>query len=349
MPGSFRVGVTRDFLKPDGSHGFGDVGLSRLDAAPGVLWEFLPEKRRELLAEDVSSYDALLVLSPLVTAASVSGADRLAVVARFGVGWDSVDAVACTHNGTILTITPDGVRRPVAAAAMTFVLALAHRLPQKDRLTREGRWSQKLDYMGTGLTGRTLGLVGFGNIGREIARLALPFDLQVLASDPHVDDDAVRAAGATPRTLDALLAESDFVVICCSLAEDTRHLINAARLARMRPTAFLVNVARGPIVDQKALTAALAEGRIAGAGIDVFEEEPVDPADPLLSLDNVIVSPHALCWTDECVRGIGHSAIDSILAVAEGRVPRYVVNREALETPRFQAKLARFARVGEAS
>jgi phosphoglycerate dehydrogenase-like enzyme len=336
MNSPFRVGVTRDFLKPDGTLGFGDIGLNLLDRAPGVEWEFLAENTSELRADQAGAYDALLVLAPQVTAASLDGADRLSVVARFGVGWDSVDADACTRNGTLLTITPDGVRRPVAVAALTFLLALSHRLREKDQLTRDGRWAEKLGYMGTGVTGRTLGLIGFGNIGREIAMLARPFDLRVLAYDPHV----TAAAGAELRELDDLLAESDYVVICCALTPETHHLINAARLARMKPTAHLINVARGPIVDQRALTAALTAGTIAGAGLDVFEQEPVDPNDPLLKLENVLLSPHAICWTDECFLGNGTSACESILEVAAGRVPRYVVNRDAIDTPRFQQKLS---------
>ena len=166
MSERFRVGVTRDFLKPDGTIGFGDIGLGLLDAAPGVDWEFLAEDTRELRGDQVAAYDALLVLTPRVSAATLAGADRLAIVARFGVGYDNVDVPACTAAGVLLSITPDGVRRPVAASVMAFLLALSHKLLIKDRLTRAGRWAERLDHMGMGLTGRTLGVVGLGNIGR---------------------------------------------------------------------------------------------------------------------------------------------------------------------------------------
>jgi len=154
MSQSFRVGVTRDFLKPDGTLGFGDIGLSLLDEG-GVDWEFLAQDTPTLNPDQVQGYDALLVLAPAVTAHTLEGADRLTIVARFGVGYDKVDVEACSKNGVMLTITPDGVRRPVAVAVMTLVLALSHKLLIKDRLTRAGRWAEKLDYMGMGVTGRT--------------------------------------------------------------------------------------------------------------------------------------------------------------------------------------------------
>jgi D-3-phosphoglycerate dehydrogenase len=157
-----------------------------------------------------------------------------------------------------------------------------------------------------------------------------------LAFDPHVSPEEARAANVTLVDLDTLLAESDFVSLCCALTPETHHLINAARLAQMKPNAYLINVARGPIVDQVALTAALREGQIAGAGLDVFEQEPVDPNDPILTLENVIVAPHALCWTDECFLGNGRSACESILDVAAGRTPRSIVNREVLTSPNLR-------------
>lgn len=342
----FRVGLTRDFLKPDGTMGFGDVGLGALDRAPGVEWDVLVEDTRQLRADQIRGYDALLVLAPRVTAETLEGVDRLSIIARFGVGYDSVDVEACTRSGVLLTITPDGVRRPVATGILTFILALSHKLFQKDKLTREGRWTEKADYMGMGLTGRVLGLVGMGNIGRDVFTLAKPFGMRHVAYDPYVTTEQARAAGVDLVDLDTLLRTSDFVCICCQLTPQTHHLIDAARLALMKPTGYLVNTARGPIVDQRALTAALAERRIQGAAIDVFEEEPVDPNDPILNLDNVIVAPHGICWTDECFLGNGQSACESILEVAAGRIPRYVVNREVLSHSRLDEKLRSYAARG---
>jgi D-3-phosphoglycerate dehydrogenase len=336
MAERFRIGVTRDFLKPDGSLGFGDIGLSQFDADPGVAWSYLPENEPILRPETIAPCDGLLVLGPQVTGQTLEGAERLRVIARFGVGYDNIDVEACTRQGVALTITPDGVRRPVAAAVMTFLLALSHKLLVKDRLTREGRWAEKLDYMGQGVTGRTLGIVGLGNIGREVLRLAAPFDLRCLAFDPYVNGQSVRDLNVDLVSLEELLRESDYVAICCALTPQTRHLINEPRLRLMKATSYLINVARGPVVDQQALTQALQQRRIAGAGLDVFEQEPIDPADPILKLDNVIVAPHGICWTDECFLNIGKNACQSLLDVAVGRRPKHVVNAAAFEHPRWR-------------
>ena len=341
---TFRVGLTRDFLKPDGSFAFQNMGLDLLDAAADLVWEVLPDVEgaaaSELRAEQIRDYDALLVLAPRVTAASLAGANRLLVVARFGVGYDTVDVPACTAAGVLLTITPDGVRRPVATSVIAYMLALSLRMFDKDRLTRAGRWADKLDYMGVGLTGRTLGLIGLGNIGREIVRLARPLDMRFITFDPYLKAADAAAEGVEQVDLELLLRTSDVVSINCALTPETHHLLNRERLGLMKPTAYLINTARGPIVDQRALTDVLTERRIAGAALDVFETEPVDPNEPLLRLENVIVAPHGICWTDECFTGNGESACRSIVDVAAGRVPRYVVNREALEHPRLKERLA---------
>lgn len=341
MKSTFRVGVTRDFLKPDGSLGFGDIGLAKLEQQPGLTWEFLPQHHAELPQAVADQYDALLVLAPRVTRETVAGTQRLGLVARFGVGYDTVDVRACTESGVLLTITPGGVRRPVATSALALLLALSHRLLAKDRLTREGRWAERLEHNGVGLTGRTLGVIGLGNIGREIFRLAQPLEMRHVGHDPFLTPENAKAAGIEWLPLDALLATADFIVVSCALTDQTRHLLNASRLALLKPTAFLINVARGPIIDQAALTQVLEQRRIAGAALDVFEQEPVSPTDPLLKLDNVIVAPHSICWTDEMFLGNGREACQGILDYSQGRVPQNVVNREAIDLPLFQAKLKR--------
>ena len=349
MSQTFRVGLTRDILKPDGSLSFGDIGLNLLDEAPGVEWEFLAEKTTVLRADQVRDYDAVLVLAPKVTDDTVEGADRLTILARAGVGYDGVDVEACSKNGVLLTITPDGVRRPMATAIMMFILALSHKLLIKDRMTREGRWAEKLDAIGMGLTGRVLGVVGLGNIGREVFVLAQPFGMRHLAYDPYVTPAEAAAAGVELVDLETLLRTADFVSICCALTPDTHHLINAERLALMKETAYLINAARGPIVDQEALTLALRERRIQGAALDVFEQEPMDKNHPILTLDNVIVAPHGICWTDECFLRMGRSAFKSILEVAAGRIPQgVVVNRDVVNHPRLGEKLRRYAAQTEA-
>ena len=337
---TFRIGYTKDFLNAKGEVGWGDIALDLLDGVPDVEMAFLREHEPVLTPGNAADYDALAVLGSRVTAELVDNAPRLAVVARFGVGYDNVDLEACTRNGVAVTITPDGVRRPMAATAMTFILALAHRLLEKDKLTREGRWNQKLDYMGYGIAGRTLGSIGLGNIAREMFQLAAPWGMRHIAHDPYLTPEQAAGTGVELADLETLLRESDFVVVLCKLTDETHHLINAERLRQMKPGAFLVSIARGPIVDEEALYAALTDGTIRGAAMDVFEQEPVDPANPILKLENVIVAPHALCWTDECARGNGSGVLESILDVRAGRAPKHVVNREVLESPTFQEKLA---------
>jgi len=337
----FRVGLTRDFLREDGTIGWGDIGLGTLDDAKGVEWEFLPEGGQVLTAEQVRPYDALIVLSPRVAAATVEGADRLSLIARFGVGYDTVDVGACTRNGVILTITPDGVRRPVAASILTLLLALGHRLQIKDRIARSGNWEERLEYMGTGFTGKTLGSVGLGNFGREMFTLARPLDMHHLAYDPYATLEMAADVGADLVDLEELLGASDFVAINCALTPETHHLLDAGRLALMKRSAFVINTARGQIIDQASLTEALREGRIAGAALDVFEEEPAAPDDPIFSLLNVIATPHALAWTDELALGNGRSACESVLDVAAGRVPKNVVNQDVLDNALFREKLSR--------
>jgi phosphoglycerate dehydrogenase-like enzyme len=344
MTETFRIGLTRDFLRLDGTLGFGDIGLGLLDGQPGIEWEFLAENAAELRSDQIQGFDALAVLAPRVSAKTLEGADRLSIIARYGVGYDSVDVPTCTAKGVALTITPDAVRRAVANAVMTYILALSHRLLEQDRATRAGEgWQCKIDLMGYGLTGKKLGLIGLGNIGSEVVKLSRPFDLVPIAADPYVKPERAAELGVELVDLETLLRTADFVVILCALTPETRHLLSTERLALMKPTAFLVNCARGPIVDQQALYAALLDRRIRGAGLDVFEQEPIDPNDPILTLDNVAVSPHALCWTDEWAYDSGQSAIRNILAVAAGQNPTYVVNKEVLDTPLFQDKLRRYA------
>ncbi|MEP6997898.1 MAG: NAD(P)-dependent oxidoreductase [Betaproteobacteria bacterium] len=342
MSARFRVGLTRDILDSGGEPAFGRAALQILDGATHLDWEYLPSVVPEIDAGHAARYDAIYVNTARVPATAVARADcRLRVVARHGVGFDSVDVPAMTRAGVVVTNTPSSMPRPVATTALTFLLALAGKLFLKDRLTRTGRWHERMDNMGVGLTGRTLGVIGAGRIGRELLRMARTFDLKLLAADPQVDAVELAYAGARKVALPELLQQSDFVVVCCLLAPGTHHLIDAAALAQMRPEAYLINVARGPVVDEVALIEALRSGRIAGAALDVFEQEPVDPGNPLLTMGNVIVTPHSLCWTDECFHNMASTGLSSIVDALAGRKPEFVVNPEVLGHARVKAWLAR--------
>ena len=333
----FKVGLTRDLLTASGQPSFGSKPLEILAAAKDVLqWEYLAESLTEVTADLASRYDAIYVNSPKVTAASVARSDsRLALIARHGVGYDSVDVPAMTRAGVLVTNTPIAVRRPVATMAITYVLALAQKMLIKDHLTRSGKWTQRNEHMGQGLTGKTLGIVGAGGTGQELLKLVRGFDMRLLAADPYADAGKIESLGAKLVPLATLLRESDFVVAMTLLNDETRHLIGAEALAQMKPTAYLINVARGPVVDEPALIKALETKRIAGAGLDVFEQEPIAPDNPLLKMENVIVSPHALCWTDECFNAIATDGLTSLVDVARGKRPAYLVNPDALKAPRW--------------
>ncbi len=329
----FRVGVTRETFLP--------FGLEPLDRK-GVAWELLPEEVPELTPQLVDGYDALLHFSVGVSRASVAGADRVALIARHGVGLDMVDIEGCTERGIAVTITPDAIQHPIASAAVTLVLSLSHRLVERNAALHEGRWHEaRFGVMGFGLHGRTLGIVGYGRIGREVARLLEPYGMRVLVATRSPPQDATVAH----VELETLLREADVVVLACPLTPETHHLLDARRLALMKPAAVLVNIARGPIVDQTALVDALRNGRLAAAGLDVFEQEPVPPGDPLLGLPNVVAAPHALGYTDALFRGCVESACGAILDVRAGRVPRHVANPKVLERTDFRAKLKRLARL----
>jgi len=330
MVETFRVGITRDNLKPDGKPLFDESLLAALDD-PRIEWEFLQRFEAELSAQTAARYDALAVMLGRVTRRTVSGADRrLKLIARFGVGYDTVDVPALTESGVLLTITPEGVRRPVASSALTFILMLAHRVPIKDRLVRQGRWAERVNHVGTGLSGRVLGSIGVGNIASELFRLAMPFAMRHLACDPYVTPESVAPLGVKLVDLQTLLRESDFVCVNCPLNGETQHMIGARQFALMKPTAFLVNTARGPIVDEGAMYEALSKNTIAGAAIDVFEQEPTADDNPLLKLDNLIVTPHHVCLTDECIDGVAASVFGACRDLAHGRVPRNVVNQQVL-------------------
>jgi len=328
--GTFKVGVTRDLMAADGGPCFPKRAFEELDAVAGLSWEWLPEDVPEITPDIMANYDGLHCNLPLVAAESVSRDDcRVRIVARNGVGFDTVDLRAMTAKGIVVTNTPIAVRRPVAVATMTLLFALAGRLFEKDRMVRQARWNDRVNAMGYGLTSRTLGLVGAGSIGQEIMRLARPFFGRIIASDPYAPNETIAALGADLVGFDEVMARSDFVVVCCLLTDETRHLVDDRAFGLMKPGAFYLNVGRGPIHDEAALVRALQAKTIAGAGLDVTEQEPIQPDSPLLDMDNTIITPHALCWTDECFEDIARTALRSIVAVSQGKMPVHVVNPDA--------------------
>jgi D-3-phosphoglycerate dehydrogenase len=325
---TFKLGLTRDILNAQGEPSFGRGPLEVLSQNPDIDWEWIPESLSEITPDIAARYDGIYVNAPKVTAQSVGRSDcRVRLFARHGVGYDAVDVAALTARGITLTNTPVAIRRPVAVAALTMIFALAGRLFKKDQLVRTGRWNDRTSHMGLGLTTRTLGVIGAGGIGRELLALARPFGWRMLAADPYAPPQTVSALGAQLVPLDEMLAQSDFVVATCILNEETRHLMNAQRFVRMKRSAYFINMARGPVADEKALIAALQAGTISGAGLDVFEQEPISPDNPLINMEQVILTPHALCWTDECFDAIAREGLGCVLDFSLGKAPKSVVNR----------------------
>ena len=329
---AFQVGLTRDFLTPEGEFVYQDVGLDVLKRAPNV-------EHRVMESGDVQGFDAVIAMTPKWTRESLHGADRLVALIRFGVGYEQIDLPALTEADVALFIAAGAVDHTMAESILAFMLAISHRLLQKDKLMREGRWEDRQKLMGWELRDRTLGIVGLGGIGRKLADMIKPFRMsKILAFDPQLTE---APAGVDLVSLDRLMVDADFVSVSCPLTEKTRGLIGHREIALMKPTAALINTARGGIVDEPALIEALRTGRIAGAGLDVFSEEPAGAGHLLATLDNVVLAPHSVGWTHEFFRDIGYMACGQAVALSRGEIPPGLVNREVLHRPGFLKKLRR--------
>ncbi len=328
----FRVAVTADAVRPDGSSIHGDLRLNRL-AEHGIDWEVLPAYSDPIPPAQLAGIDAVLSMGHTTfDAGTLAQAPGLRLISRFGAGYETINLDDCTLAGVVVTNTPVPVRRPLAAAGLTMLLALAHHLLAKDRITRTSQWQQREHHRGSALDGAVLGIVGFGSVGVELARMAAPLGLQVVGNNRSGRSPQAEELGVQLMGLDELLRRSDYVVLCAALTPETVNLIDARKLELMKPSAFLINIGRGKLVDTAALRTALRTGRIAGAGLDVFEPEPLDPDDELLRMENVLLSPHSLCWTEDFTRDVSPAALGSIIAVAAGHRPANVLNPEVFET-----------------
>lgn len=324
----YRVALTSDAVRPDGSSIHGDLGLDRLTAG-GVDWFVLPPG--DPRPQELTGVRALVSFGHAhVDEEFLAGVPELRHVARFGAGYDTVDLEACTRAGVVVTNTPDGVRKPLAVAGLTLLLAVATNLLGKDAMTRSGDWSGRERLRGAPLEGATVGIVGFGGVGAELATMLKPLGVNLLAVNRRGSHPQEKELGAEFTDLPDLLRRSDYVVLTAALTLQTRRMIDAAALSSMKPTAYLINIGRGGLVDTDALREALRTGVIAGAGLDVFDPEPLPPDDDLLTFDNVVLSPHALCWTADFTRDVSASVVEAVLDVAGGREPRHLLNSGAL-------------------
>ena len=324
----FKVVIT-DFGDPDHSleagvlHGSGlDINIVRLQTAD-------PEE----LIPHVTDADALIVQWATINRKVIESLTRCKIISRYGIGVDMVDLQAAGEHGIVVANVPDFCIEEVSDATIAFLLDLNRRTTILDRWVRSGGWgsTRPLPYWPPKrLRGQTLGVIGLGNIGRAAARKAGCLGLNLLGYDPYVTADQVADLRLELVELDDLLRRSDYVSLHCPLNAETRGLIGAAQLALMKPTACLINMARGPVVVQSALYEALVNHTIALAALDVLEVEPPDAADPILQLDNVIVNPHASSGSIEAVTQLRHDTAQNVVDMLSGKLPRSIVNREAL-------------------
>jgi phosphoglycerate dehydrogenase-like enzyme len=340
MADAFRVGLSNDFqieltgiIDPVLDEVFGPI--------PFVEYEFFPVASwAEIQPRELDRYDAVITIRPKYSPHSFAGVERLALISRWGVGYDMIDIPAATEADVLVSITTEAVGRPVAEAILTLMLALAKKLMLKEKLARTGRWDLKAQASGLGLRGKIMGSVGMGHIGTEMFTLLQPFGLgRLLAHDPYIAQEKATSLRVELVDLDTVFRESDFVAINCPLNDSTRGLVNEHRLSLMKPTAYLINTARGAIVNEDDLLAALQAEQIAGAGLDVFVQEPLPADHPFVQLDNVILSPHGMAWTDDLYYGNSYGACQNILMLFRGEVPKYVANQPVIERPGFQKKL----------
>lgn len=353
----FRLALTGDMLDVDGTLDKSRIGLDRIDTVSYIQYHFLRdlgpgrtdpgywERFYSLLItpQHIADLHGLYVVRPWIKASTFAGgAPNLVVIGRAGAGYDKIDVQACTENDVALFNAPDALTHSTASSALLLMLALAKRLTAQEQIARAGRWDLQGTVQGLEIQHKTLGIVGLGRSGRELVRLVAPFDLRIIAYSPHADPAQASQLGVSLVALDELFCQSDFISLHPSLRPDTRSMIRREHLMLMKPTAYLINVARGELIDESALVDVLRERRIAGAGLDVFEEEPLPAEHPLVQLDNVILTPHWLPATLDAGLAIGLSTLGGIMRAARGEVPENVINTEVLDRPGFRAKLARF-------
>ncbi len=306
-----------------------DAGLDLL--RPHVeldIWpDELPPDYETLRARSAAVDGLLCLLSDRIDAALIEGSPRLKVISTMAVGFDNIDIQAATARGIPVGHTPGALTEATADFAFALLMAAARRVTEAERYVRAGRWKTwgPMLLMGQDVYGATLGIIGLGRIGQAVARRARGFDMRVIYFGGS-DEDAARAIGAERRSLEDVLAESDFLSLHCPLTPETRGLINADALRRMKPTSILINTARGAVVDHAALYQALRDGWIAGAALDVTDPEPIPLDSPLLTLDNCVIAPHIASSTERTRARIARMAAENLLAGLRGERLPYCAN-----------------------
>lgn len=285
--------------------------------------------QHNLIAE-LDGADALLVQWAQIDRNVIDSLTRCKVISRYGIGVDMVDLKAAAERGIPVANVADYCIDEVSTHTLAFLLMLNRHIRVQHNHVRSGKWAGMPGGAPSRLSEQTLGVVGLGNIGRAVVQKAKGFGLTIIGYDPYLSDEQAAALGIENVGWEDLLRRSDYLTLHCPLTEETRHLVNAAAFAQMKPTAYLINMARGPVVDQQALYEALTTGQIAGAALDVLEQEPPDPSDALLQLDNVIITPHSSSWSTESSLQLRRGVVQNVVDALQGRQPRSVVNRKEL-------------------
>ncbi len=303
-------------------------GLRLLEESVSII-ELPAYSSERNLIDAATDVDGILARACVISAPVILAAKRLKIVSRHGVGFDNVDVAECTRQGIAVSITEEANAQAVSEHAFAGMLAVANRIVPAHEAVRAGKWDRS-KWVGVELHGKVLGIIGLGRIGSRMARQGAGFDMEIFASDPYIDSVDATRVGATLVDLKTLLRRSDFISLHAPLKEETRHLIGSSELDMMKSSVILVNTSRGGVIDDGALCHALATGAIAGAAIDVFEEEPVAADHPLLEMANVLYSPHVAGQSEESMVRMSVGAAQNILRALHGDPPSCLVNPEVL-------------------
>jgi D-3-phosphoglycerate dehydrogenase / 2-oxoglutarate reductase len=307
----------------------GKIGAELVEASTGE------EEELQALAPQA---DAILTNWKPVSAKTIAKALKCSIISRYGVGVDNIDVETATNHGIVVTNVPDYCMDEVSTEAMALLLCGARRIMIYDRQIREGGWDMRAGLPFPRLWGLTLGIIGFGRIGRTVAPKAQAFGLRVIAYDPYIDRQEMVKRNVTPTDFDTLLRESDFVTLHVPLTPETTKMIGEKTLGKMKPAAWLINTSRGGVVDTEALVVALKKGRIAGAGLDVMPQEPPAVDDPLRSLPNVVMTPHSAFYSEGSLQELQAKAVKRIVDVLAGNTPEHIINSSVLKQDNCRLK-----------
>ena len=339
MSQSFQVAVTADLFE---TPKFSDLSLSAFEPYKWIKARPFDEHRPEIGPDQYGTANGIIVGSPRVTVGTVTGAENLLAIGRFGVGYDNVDVSACTSADVLALTAVGSVDHSMAEATIGWMLALCHNIRAKDNVARTAGWESRRNLISSELRDHTFGAVGLGRIARKTIELLKGFAMNPpIAFDPFLKEADAAALGVRLVSLDRLMSEADFVSVHCPLSDGTRNLIGEKEIALMKPTAFLINTARGGIVNEDALFSALQEQRIAGAALDCFVGEPLTTPPRFGQLDNVLMALHCIGFTHELFRDIGRVACQGMIDLAQGKRPQGVLNPEVFDRPGFQEKWKR--------